>query len=56
MPITFRNDLFIAETHYNRSYQICIHFTVNNVLQFRLSFPRSLLFYFLASLVVFSVL
>ena len=34
--------------------EMCIHFTFDNVLQFRLSFLQSLLFYFLASLMAFS--
>ena len=34
--------------------EICIYFTLDNVLQFHLSFLWSLLFYFLASLMAFS--
>ena len=34
--------------------EICIHFTLDNVLQFRLRFLWSLLLYFLASLMAFS--
>ena len=33
--------------------EMCMHFTFDNALQFRLSFFRSLLFYFLASLMAF---
>ena len=52
-----RTDLSIADTSNIRHFlqEICIHFTLDNVLQFRLSFLRSLLFYFLATLMAFSV-
>ena len=52
-----RTDLSIAGTSNIRRFlqEICIHFTLDNVLQFRLSFLRSLLFYFLATLMAFSV-
>ena len=43
-----RTDLSIADTSNIRHFlqEICIHFTLDNVLQFRLSFLRSFLFYF----------
>ena len=43
-----RTDLSIADTSNIRHFlqEICIHFTLDNVLQFRLSFLQSLLFYF----------
>ena len=48
--------LLIADTSTIRYFlqKIYIHFVLDNVLQFRLSFLRSLLFYFLASLMAFS--
>ena len=51
-----RTDLSIADTANIRLLlqEICIHFTLGNVLQFRLSFLRYLLFYLLASLMAFS--
>ena len=53
-----RTDLSIADTSNIRHFlqKICIHFTLDNVLQFRLSFLWPLSFYFLASLMTFSVL
>ena len=51
-----RTDLSIADAsniwHFLKN--ICIHFSLDNVLQFRLSFLRSLLFYFSAILMAFS--
>ena len=43
-----RTDLSIADTSSIRHFlqEICIHFTLGNVLQFCLSFLQSLLFYF----------
>ena len=43
-----KTDLSIADTSNIRHFlqELCIHFTLDNVLQFRLSFLRSLLFYF----------
>ena len=51
-----RTDLLIADTSNIRYLfqEICIRFTSDNVLQFRLSFPQSSLLYFLASLMAFS--
>ena len=51
-----RTNLLIADTSNIRHFlqEICIHFTFDNVLQFRLSSLQSLLFYFLASLMAFS--
>ena len=58
IPLTLppTTELSIINT-FNRRYflqETCMHFTLDNVLQFRLSFLRSLLFYFLTSLMVFS--
>ena len=51
-----RTDLSIADAsniwHFLKD--ICIHFSLDNVLQFRLNFLRSLLFYFSAILMAFS--
>ena len=46
----------IADTSNIRHFllEMCINFTLGNVLQFHLSFLRSLVFYFLASLMAFS--
>ena len=51
-----RTDLSIADTSNIRHFlqEICIHFTLDNVLQFRLNFLRSLLFHFLARFMAFS--
>ena len=51
-----RTNLSIADTSNIRHFlqELCIHFTLDNVLQFCLSSLRSLLFYFLASLMAFS--
>ena len=51
-----RTNLSIADTSNIRHFlkEICIHFTLDNVLQFCLSSLRSLLFYFLGSLMAFS--
>ena len=56
LTLSPRNDLSIGNTSNIRHFlqEICIHFTLDNVLQFRLSFLQSLLFYFLASLMAFS--
>ena len=52
-----RTDFSIADTSNVRHFlqEMYIHFTFDNVLQFRLSFLGPLLFYFLASLMSFSV-
>ena len=44
--------LLCPKSHYPQ--EMCTRFTFDNVLQFRLSFLRSLLFHFLASLIDFS--
>ena len=51
-----RTDLSIADTSNIKHFlqEIYIHFTLGNVLLFRLSFLPSLLFYFLTSLMAFS--
>ena len=41
-----RTDLSIADNIRHFLQEICIHFTLDNVLEFRLSVLRSLLFYF----------
>ena len=51
-----RTDLSIADTSNIRHFlqEIGIHFTLDNILQFRLSFLWSFLFYFLGSVMAFS--
>ena len=51
-----RTNLSIADKSNIRHFlqEMCIHFTLENVLQFHLAFLWSLLFYFLGSLIAFS--
>ena len=48
LTLPTRTDLPMADTSNIRQFleEICIHFTLDNVLHFRLSFLRYLLFYF----------
>ena len=56
LTLSPRTDLLIGDTsnimHFMQ--KVCIHFTLDNVLQFCLSSLRSLLFYVLGTLMVFS--
>ena len=56
LTLSHRTDLLIGDTSNIMHFlqKICVHFTMDNVLQFCLSSSRSLLFYVLGSLMVFS--
>ena len=56
LTLPLRTDLSIEDLPNIRHFfqELCIHFTLGNVLQFHFSFLQSLLFYFLASLSAFS--
>ena len=56
LTLSPRTDLSIVNKFNIRYFlkEICINFTLDNVLRFSLSFLQSLLFYFLASLMAFS--